>query len=213
MNSDELETSNEKFNGAAFCIINIKGKEYYLPSIKLKGVFASDIQRVALNNNLIIPSLGEMVTYINSNDSGSRSLRTTMKKYPIISSTSMQREEDSRWISISEANNDLRKKMGFPVIEKRFTEYDFHGYVKLVQTSNAGNLEKDIIEKLFNNDYSTVMNALRKLSSHEINMLFIPKSTAFQDATDNNNLQTIFKCDDTLIIKEYQVQRGNYSLR
>ncbi|MGV8162683.1 MAG: hypothetical protein ACP5N2_05125 [Candidatus Nanoarchaeia archaeon] len=178
------------------------GVKLYLPEDS-DGLFDSTVHHAAKKYELLVPSLGDIVDFINVDKSNANFINEYLKSNVLITSTGFRRDYNER-VSVGELNNYSKTKKS-PEIRVDFKL--FGSRISMLDVNSLVCGEKNIVEVLFQRDYVDVVRGLNSLETS------LPKNLMISSKhSDDLGSMSIVKYEQELLICRHQICNGEFCL-
>ncbi len=212
-----------------FLFLNIKGNQFCMPK-DTDGLFSITLLHATKEYNLMLPSLGDIVDYINQDRvEHIEFVKNYLEQNQIITSTYLdiysghsefsgilEKEAD---ITIRETTQTHREKLGLDdrVHRGNCTTFGrFNVWLDMQNESEVTYKDKrtfNIVKSIFNKPYEEVMSALDKIAQSLPKKLFLPSYSDNMNVPDLEPILAIAKRNNELIVVKHNVCSGEFCVR
>ncbi|MFA6072773.1 MAG: hypothetical protein WC758_01530 [Candidatus Woesearchaeota archaeon] len=159
-----------------FELFSLNECKFYAP-LDSEGLFESTVLSCARKNNLLIPSLGDLVDFVNINPSvNGEVIRKYISKEVLITSTTIEKENINRgYFFVDQANKNLRINNELKEEERRYISFNkFDQWINLFDKEKLSYEGKNVLEIFFNRSYVDVLNAMHCIDTLATKKLRVP---------------------------------------
>jgi hypothetical protein len=209
--TDGWKRNSEGLRLDDFQFMNIKGNQFCLLK-DTDGIFASTVRQAARQYNLLMPSLGDVVDYINvGKGANANLLNLYLQSNQVITTTVIKANEENNFVEVRELDRDIREAKDVPVPTFRRRMITFNTFNKWLDLNDLASLVQEeygaktnLAEAVFNRGYVSIMSALNALDSAAPKKLFVPRYSM-----ENDSL-SIAKYNGEIIIVKHNICSGTF---
>jgi hypothetical protein len=192
-----------------FVIFNVKGTDFFTPKDS-EGLFDCTVFDAAEKNNLLIPTLEDVIDYIRINPkTNAKIILQYLCHNELLTSTGIEKMIDMDYFSVVHLEEELRLKKGFPPRKSGFMVFSV--YDKRINMEDEKEVvyeHRNIIDFIFNREYKTVIDTLDYLLPDAPKKIIIPDALRIVEKP-----LTLLVQDNEILICENHICNGEFCVR